>query len=345
MSSKRKGVVFVKFAGPNRGREGEMFTSGKDAKDEYKSVTVPDILGMFETAASGKTMSATFTRAEVARLFNFTDSRLKYWDKSGFISPSGYDGKKRCYTFTDLISIRSAKALLENGVSIQKTRRIVEQLSEKLPQSTHPLGRLRIRGDAKNVIVSENDHEYEADSGQLIIDFSVKTIEDDIISRLPEREPAKKELTAYEWYLEGCSLDEDEHSLDLAEQAYYSAIHLDPSMANAYTNLGNLRYRQGATEDAKALYTKAIEVDDTQPEPHYNLGFLLFEEALFERARDLFLKAVDLDPEFADGWFNLAMTSIRLNEDKSAFDYFRRYLALEPSGPWAEIARNHLKEL
>ena len=46
-------------------------------------------------------------------------------------------------------------------------------------------------------------------------------------------------------YLEGCRLDEDEATLDRAEACYRRAITLDPALANALTNLGNLRFRRG----------------------------------------------------------------------------------------------------
>jgi len=289
-------------------------------------------------------MSETFSKRDVCRLFDISEGRLRYWDRSGFLSPSGRDGRRKCYTFQDLISIRSAKTLLDHGVTLQRTRRILGELREKLPAATHPLGQLRIRGDGRTVVVIDDEHEFDADSGQLLLDFSVSSLEETIVAELPAKRRAAERRTAYEWYLEGCRLDESRATLAHAEEAYHQAIHLDPTLANAYTNLGNIRYRAGAVEDARALYAKAIEVDPDQPEAHYNLGFLEFEIGAFASAEACFRRALELDPTFADAHFNLAMTVFRLGLVDEARTHWQRYLSLEPTGPWADIARRRLQD-
>ena len=94
-----------------------------------------------------------------------------------------------------------------------------------------------------------------------------------------------------------------------------------------------------------AAFTKAIEVDSDQPEAHYNLGFLGFEDGDLDGAADCFRRAVELDSTFADAHFNLAMTLFRLDQDDTARVHWKRYLALEPTGPWADIARRRLQEV
>jgi Flp pilus assembly protein TadD len=79
------------------------------------------------------------------------------------------------------------------------------------------------------------------------------------------------------------TLDEDPTTFDEAETLYKKAIDLDPQLAIAYTNLGNIRFRRGDEPGAEALSDKA-------------------------RARA----------------------------------HSKRYLELEPTGTWADIARDHL---
>lgn len=347
MKAPETSLIFVKFGGPRRGEVGrlELRDGAREASEAsaagptFEEEELPD-----EPPAPGRTMSETFSRREVCRLFDISEGRLRYWDRSGFLSPSGRDGRRKCYTFQDLISIRSAKTLLDSGVTLQRTRRILGELRDKLPSSTHPLGQLRIRGDGKTVVVIDDEHEFDADSGQLLLDFSVSSLEQTIVSELPARRASAERRTAYEWYLEGCRLDEEECTLPSAEEAYHRAIHLDPTLANAYTNLGNIRYRAGAVEDARALYSKAIEVDPEQPEAHYNLGFLEFEIGAFESAESCFRRALELDPTFADAHFNLAMTVFRMGLVEEARVHWKRYLSLEPTGPWADIARRRLQD-
>jgi DNA-binding transcriptional MerR regulator len=337
-------IIHVRFSGPRRGESGVRLVGEIEDLVRIAAAERANDAAQPALRAPGRTMSATFSWREVSRLFDISEGRLRYWDRSDFLSPSGHDGRARCYTFQDLVCVRSAKALLEAGVTVQRARKIVDTLKEKLPLGPHPLGRLRIRGDARNVVVIEDEHEIEAASGQLLIDFSVKSLEESVVAELPAHRRAQESRTAYEWYLEGCRLDEDPATLGRAEEAYHRAIHLDPRLANAYTNLGNLRYRAGSPEDAMILYAKAIEVDAGQPEAHYNLGFLEFEAGNLARARECFEKSIVLDPTFADAHFNLAMTLYRMDAAQGAREHWRRYLALDPEGPWAEIARKRLQE-
>ena len=339
-------VYYVRFDGHKPGMIGRRRTSyseekgGGTERDASKTSNTEEI-----STAPGRSMSGVYTVKDVARLFDISEGRLRYWDKSGILSPTGRSGRRKVYTFQDLIGVRSVKTLLDSGISLQRTRRILKKLKEAIPRSSHPLSKLRIMADAKTVVVTDVDREYEVDTGQLLLDFDVGSFEKEIVSQLPDKVEEARTKSAYEWYLEGCAFDENPDTIDYAEEAYHKAIHMDPSLANAYTNLGNLLYRKGSTGDARVLYEKAIEVDVNQPEAHYNLGFLEFEAHRFDEASLCFTKAVALDGTFADAHFNLAITLFRLGKSEMAGAQLQTYLSLEPTGPWAEVARQRLQEL
>jgi DNA-binding transcriptional MerR regulator len=335
MKRKAAMVYYVEFGGMNPGVIGKRVSDGHRQEDTGKEVALPKGLAFRRRSeAPGRTMSTSYSFKEVSKLFGIAEKRLRYWDKSGLLSPSGHNGRRRCFTFQDLIGLRSVKTLLDNGISLQRTRRIVGKLKEALPKSAQPLGKLRIMADAKTVVVADAERNFEADTGQLLLDFDVKSFEKEVVSEFPDKSADERVLSAYEWYLEGCRLDETEETLSLAA-----------TLANAYTNLGNLLYRTGSVEDAKALYRKATEVDVNQPEAHYNLGFLEFEADRLETAKQSFEKAVELDNTFADAHFNLAITLYRLGETAEAKRRLETYLSLEPTGPWADVARQRLHEL
>lgn len=338
-------VYYVRFGGAHPGIIGRRLTAECRGKGGGRRLEIPIQSKRNPSAAPGRLMSGIYSVRDVSRLFEISENRLRYWDKSGILMPSGRNGRRKCYTFQDLIGIRSVKTLLDNGISLQRTRRILSKLQDAIPRSSHPLSRLRIMADAKTVVVADVDHHFEVDTGQLLLDFDVKSLERQVVSQLPDKAAKEQALSAYEWYLEGCRLDENHDTLTQAEEAYHKAIHLDPAMANAYTNLGNLRYRQGAIKDARALYEKAVEVDGNQPEAYYNLGFLEFEEQNFEKAKTYFSHALELDATFADAHFNLAITLFRLQETDIAQKQLEIYLKLEPSGPWADVARKRLQDL
>jgi hypothetical protein len=98
-------VIFVRFGGPQRGAVGRLeLKRARDPIDVARAGRVNDDEELrHEPLAPGRTMSETFSRQEVSRLFEISEGRLRYWDRSGFLSPSGHDGRRKCYTFQDLI--------------------------------------------------------------------------------------------------------------------------------------------------------------------------------------------------------------------------------------------------
>jgi len=355
LQHKEANVIFIDFASYDSGkakgpakaaviqecpslhlRPGTISDEGSSKNDEGRGI---------KDEESPKLMSDLYTRAEVAKLFSINPSRLRSWDEGGLLRPTGVQGSRRYYTFQDLIGLRTLKSLLDAGVSIQRARKMMESLGKALPRVSRPLNELRIRADGKTIIVTGPEGTFEPESGQILIDFEVRALKDRIVKMRGEKETSRKPKNAYEWYLMGCKLDESQGTSEQAEAAYRKAIEVDPTLSNAYTNLGNIYYRRNAIAEARELYLKALEVDPQQPEAHYNLGFLYFDMNQPDKAIPLFEEAVALDPEFADAYFNLAMSLFESGRSKESRPYWEHYLSLEPNGPWADVARHHLKKI
>ncbi|MEM7434664.1 MAG: tetratricopeptide repeat protein [Myxococcota bacterium] len=283
-----------------------------------------------------------FTVSEVARLFGYRPSRLRYWHRSGVIEPSARVGRRSYYTFQDLVGVRAAKGLLEKGVPLTQVRRTVETLRKTLPDTARPLSELRVVAEGGTVVVRDDAGAYEPTTGQQVIDFSIDGLESDVVRVL--RSGGADRSRAYEYYLEGCRLDEEEGTFERAEEAYQKALSLDPMLSNALTNLGNLNYRRDRLDEAEQYYRRALSLDPEQPEALYNLGFLHFERDEITNAIVLFRQAVRSDPSFADAHFNLAMALEEKGDHAGARPHWHHYLALEPAGSWAEIAQKHLDE-
>lgn len=284
-----------------------------------------------------------FTRREVARLLGVTETRLRSLDRSKIVSPSGQRGKQRAYTFQDLIALRATRELLEHRVRLRDVARAIGALRQALPRVTRPLQELRIVGDGRRVVVRAEEGSFEPLTGQMVLDFQVQSLRDDVVRVLrPETSPARAR-TAYDLYVQASALDEDPSTYDQAEELYGQAIRLDPSLAIAYTNLGNIRFRRGDETGAVELYRRAIEVDPRQPEAHYNLGYVMLERGDARGATAYFEQALHGDPRFADAHFNLAMAWEQVGERGRARPHWRKYLELEPNGTWSDVAREHLK--
>ncbi len=334
-------VIHVSF-GPGGGRRSDAPEMPEQAAPHKASESVPP--PPHGRSAHAEPYGELFRREEVARLFEIPEGRLRYWARSKFVEPSGKVGRRRYYTFQDLIAIRTAKELLDRGLALTAVRRSLEALGQTLPAVTRPLNELRITAEGQSVVVRDHSHAFEPETGQLTMDFEVQTLRDDVVRVLrPERVDPERRRMAYEKYLEGCRLDEAEHTFDKAEACYREAITLDPMLANALTNWGNLRYRRGDLEEAERLYRRALEVDTEQPEALYNLGFLAFERGEMAEACERFAQAVEHDPGFADAHFNLAMALESLGDGAAAKPHWKTYLELDPDGPWAEIAEKHLR--
>jgi tetratricopeptide (TPR) repeat protein len=289
-------------------------------------------------------LSDLYSAAEAGKLFAISESRLRYWDRTGFLAPSGRRGRRRYYTFQDLIGLRAAKTLLDAGVPLQRVRKSISSLRTILPKVTRPLNELRVVADGHSVVVRDAQGQFDPHTGQALFDFEVSGLRDDVVRALDRHQHASDDRRgAYELYLEGCRLDEDDATFDQAESAYKRALELDPGLANALTNLGNVRFRRGFVDEAEEYYRKALAIDQNQPEAFYNLGFLYYERGQASAAVPCFERAIAADPAFADAHFNLAMALEESGERDSARTHWQTYLQLEPQGAWAEVARRHLK--
>jgi tetratricopeptide (TPR) repeat protein len=282
-----------------------------------------------------------FSVREVAKLLGLTEARLRTLDRADIVSPSGAKKGRRAYTFQDLIALR-ATLLLAKNIKLREVARAIGALKKSLPRVTRPLQELRIVSDGRRVVVRAHDGAFEPVTGQLVLDFEVTALRDDVVRVLRPESAQGRAKTAYDLYAKASMLDEDPDTWDEAEALYTRALQIDPQLAIAHTNLGNIRFRRGDDMGAEALYLKALAIDDRQPEGHYNLGYVMLERGEAARAVPYFEMAIGRDPRFADAHFNLAMALEQLRQRARARTHWARYLELEPAGTWADIAREHL---
>ncbi len=293
-------------------------------------------------APGNEPVTDLFTARDVAKLLGLTAARLRTLDRSQIVSPTGSRGGKRCYTFQDLIALRATHGLLAKQVKPRDVAQAIAALKRTLPRVTRPLQELRIVSDGRSMVVRADGAAFEPVSGQMILDFQVNTLRDDVVRMLRPDTERTRAKTAYDLYSKASGIDEDPASFDEAEELYRRAIELDPQLAIAYTNLGNIRFRRADERGAEELYRRALEIDDRQPEAHYNLGYVLLERGDARRSVPCFQRALDADPRFADAHFNLAMAFEQIGERAKARPHWKRYLEIEPTGTWAEIAKQHL---
>lgn len=343
-------VIHVAF-GPGGGRIQHAERNARSASDDVKidALLLDPSGAQSDDAAepdgeherSHEPVTDVFSPREVAKLLGLTPARLRSLDKAQVVAPSAMRNGRKAYTFQDLIALRATHDLLAKRIRLKDVVQAIGALRRALPRVTRPLQELRIVSDGRRVVVQAEDGVFEPVSGQMVLDFRVDQIRDDVV-RVLRHDTGTRSRSAYDLYMRASALDEDPETFDQAEALYKKATELDPQLAIAYTNLGNIRFRRGDEAGAEAHYRKALEVDDRQPEAHYNLGYVMLERGYASRAITYFEQAIKADPRFADAHFNLAMAYEALGEKQRARIHWKKYLELEPTGTWADIARDHL---
>lgn len=306
-------------------------------------------------------MTELFSVKDVARIFGLQESRLRYWIQTGFISPSVRRGGRLFYTFQDLIGVKTAVELLDAGLSIQRVRKNLEALRKELPNVPQPITRLRICSDGDSVVAVEDDLVYEPASGQVVMAFAVATLSTRVaeVLALPKPKPeaaapkarlddaptvACERPTAYGYFLDGCEA-EDVGNLKMAEECYRRALDLEPSIAAAHTNLGNIYYERGDLRAARSAFEQALELEPSQPEARFNLGNLLEDVGETELAIAELRRVCTMSPSFADAHYNLGVLLAKVGGVAQAQEHIKRYLELDATSEWATRSREFLAAL
>jgi tetratricopeptide (TPR) repeat protein len=314
-------------------------------------------------------MIELYSIRDVARILAVQESRLRYWMQTGFVGPTVRKGGRFYYTFTDLVAVKAAKDLLAADIPLQKARKNVEALKKALPNDTHPASRLRVCSDGESIVALADDVAFEPIGGQVVMAFTLPAFGQHVASVLsmPRVDPnaagpiingddsapheivdspteANGGTTAYRHFCEACSA-EDRGDAELAEHLFRQAIDLEPNMAAALTNLGNLVYRGGELEEARRLYERALDHDPNQPEARYNLANLLEDMGEIELAVTELRKVCAAAPDFADAHYNLGLMLAQLGGTTQAKQHLERYLELDASSDWATHARGFLEQV
>jgi tetratricopeptide (TPR) repeat protein len=278
-----------------------------------------------------------FSRVEFQRILDVTEKQLSYWEKLRLVSPHKV-GAKKFYDFRDLITLRTAKQLIEKGVSAQRLKRSITALQQKLAEVKSPLTELSIRSNGRDVIVERAGMQLEPISGQIMLNFETRELHEKV-RVMPHR-------NAEAWVELGIQreLSESQAESALAAEAYERALSMEPGHVDALNNLGMLSYEVGNLEEATSLFQRAVKMHPDHMLSHFNLGSVLEETGELEKARKHLRIAVRLDGQNADAQYNLAFVCDKMGAYVEARRHWRLYLKLDPDSTWASYARMRLMQ-
>ena len=127
--------------------------------------------------------------------------------------------------------------------------------------------------------------------------------------------------------------------LDEAFEDYTGAIRLDRANAVAYNNRSTVLARQGRLAQALEDLATALEIDPKYAEAWNNRGVLHRDQGNYRSAIADYSKAIELAPDYAAAYGNRGYAYKRLGDFRRALDDYRKAIELSPQSP---LFRNDL---
>src|ERR1700730_3291399 len=91
-----------------------------------------------------------FTATQAARLSNCTVAQLRYWSRSGLVTPGSARGG---YGFRDLVALRIVRSMLDAGLPSARVRIALDAVRD----AGHDLSSLRLITDGRHVWACHDD--------------------------------------------------------------------------------------------------------------------------------------------------------------------------------------------
>ena len=266
----------------------------------------------------------SYTVRDIESMLGISRSVIQGLVNAGFVSPTR--GKRREYRFTfqDIVILRTAQGLTAAKIPARKIVRSLQRLREALPGEL-PLTGLRIAAVGNDIVVREGASQWQADSGQLLLDFEVAPAAGTVTFINRRADPS--EGSAEYWFAVGCSLEAKDPAQ--AEAAYRNAIRIDPAYVDAYVNLGYLLNEAGSHGDAATVYREGLKRASKEAVLHFNLAIVLEDLQQIDEALHCYEAAIELDQAFADAHYNAARLHQVLGHRKEAIRHYSEYRRLQ----------------
>jgi tetratricopeptide (TPR) repeat protein len=188
-----------------------------------------------------------------------------------------------------LLVLKEAEKMRPRSVSIPLERGIIALRRQQIPEARLLLEEARQRnGDGERLPAR---YYYFAGLAAALAGAAAaaRTLSDEGLTTYPESAPL---------LLLAGLLSERRGELETAESHYTQVVELDPSLVQAYKDLGDVAYRRGAHEHALYLYQRAAELAPQLGDDLYaKLGNLHYRARNREAAIHCWRRALELNPK------------------------------------------------
>ena len=291
--------------------------------------------------------SSTFTLRRVQAMLGLSRHIVGGLIDAGFVKPARGRRNEWRFTFQDLMLLRTAHTLQRNGIPPRRILKSLARLKATLPDEL-PLTGLRITAIGADVAVRDRSGQLQSDSGQLLMDFDVAPVAGttvvmpDMIQQgttaavMPDliRHPgswiagqARNDNDAQSLFERAQSLEEGDPAV--AEATYLQALALDPTLEEAYLNLGVLWSEAGRFSELVRLSDAGLQHCPESALLHFNRGVALDHLELLDEAAASYERSLELDPTLADAHFNLAQLHQEAGDERGALRHYSAYRRLQ----------------
>jgi len=229
------------------------------------------------------------------------------------------------YGFRDLAAARQVAALMAAGVALSAITRSLNDIRKWLPDAG--LSNLKLYPESSDQLLVEQMQGRTDRTGQFVLDVEPPAA-------------AAAEADAVFAQAQGA---EEGADLAAAERLYRRAMKMDPGDPTAPFNLGNVLRAGGRTLEAESAYRAAVKADPAFAPAWYNLADVLDDQHRTAEAVDCLERALAAEPDYADAMFNMGLFLQRLERHADAASWWRRYLEIDRTSPWAARAKRALK--
>jgi len=271
---------------------------------------------------------APHTLRGIQEMLGLSRSAVSRLIAHGFVSPSRGPRNEYRFSFRDVVLLRTAHKLQLAEIPTRKIVRALQRLKATLPAEL-PLSGLRITAVGSQVAVHEHGSRWEAETGQLLMDFDVAAKRGAIsfVERARREKPGPIPASPDALFVQAETLEATDAGA--AEGIYRRLLDAAPAHTDASLNLGALLIESGRHAEAVALYDIALAHRPDSALLHFNRAVALED---LERYRDALLaydRCLTLDSDFGDAHFNAARLHDHLGDKKGAIRHFSAYRRLQ----------------
>ncbi len=145
-----------------------------------------------------------FGKKAVIAITGVSARQVEHWATTGVVRPSipaAGKGTRRGYSFKDLVALRVAKRLKDEGISLQKIRKALTYLRKNFPERKEPLTELRFLTDGDTIFVVDRDPQRILDTlkgGQFVFSLALGEIIEGLKGELKKLATPKEEKVMVE---------------------------------------------------------------------------------------------------------------------------------------------------